>query len=283
MIKRVGTFRNPPQLAVSEIQVPGSVYSHFAVKDLRSGIVGQGDAPSREIAQTKAVFELIERSVFDEAARGKNVNSSGWAAHRTLESAQQGAVKELCERDAIMVTWMLKRSPKTIGELQVKLLNRDFPLFHFATYGTLVVAGTIIEVSSRQRMLISAAGDQIADCIEKLSGEAERAALILQNRDDLHDPKLQVHHLSFCSADQGDLQWLFADGEVEILDLPQFEFQDFEAELWDGTVAYVSHACSSALQRLYWGHSHFSNLNRARLRTSCSRPYRLNRMLHPIL
>ena len=283
MIRQFAAFQSAPQLAISEFQVAGTVYSHFAIKDLRSGIIGQGDAADRSLAQTKAVFELIERTVFEQFSKGKPINSSGWAAHTSIEAARFAAAKEVCERDAVLISWMLRRSPLIIGELKVELLSRSFPLLKFGTYGPIAVLGAVIETDKNQRMLVSAASDEISDGISKLSAEAERAALILRTRNHLDDSRLQEHHAVFCAANERELSWLYSNGRSEVLRLPGFQYEDFEVPLWDGSTAFVSYARSPELQRLYWGGNHLGQLNRRRLRSAANRPFRLNRMAHPIL
>lgn len=59
--------------------------------------------------------ENIKRNAFHHA------NSSGCAAHFDLEKAKQLAVNELIERDALMKTWILKKSPLQIKHSTLSL------------------------------------------------------------------------------------------------------------------------------------------------------------------
>lgn len=67
-----------------------------------------GEANCSELAMTKAVAELIERSALWtwNKANIKNLKSSnGWAAHISIEAAKQSAILELIERDAVLAQW----------------------------------------------------------------------------------------------------------------------------------------------------------------------------------
>lgn len=59
--------------------------------------------------------ENLGRNVFHYA------NSSGCAAHFDLEKAKQSAIEELIERDALMKTWILKKSPYKIENSTLSL------------------------------------------------------------------------------------------------------------------------------------------------------------------
>lgn len=68
-----------------------------------------GEADTEVLATTKAIAELIERSVLI-CWHKKNrslvpANSNGWAAHETTSQAKLNAAFELSERDAVLSHW----------------------------------------------------------------------------------------------------------------------------------------------------------------------------------
>lgn len=65
-------------------------------------IVACGESHSREIAEAKAVSELIERSAL--ILHGAET-SNGWAAHPIYDVAKTNAILELVERDAVLAHW----------------------------------------------------------------------------------------------------------------------------------------------------------------------------------
>lgn len=71
-------------------------------------IVVCGEDNSSELAMTKAVAELIERSALWKWNKANNKNSkssNGWAAHNSIEAAKLSAILELVERDAVLAQW----------------------------------------------------------------------------------------------------------------------------------------------------------------------------------
>lgn len=65
-------------------------------------IIACGESGSREIAEAKAVSELIERSAL--ILHGFET-SNGWAAHPTEEGARTNAILERVERDSVLAHW----------------------------------------------------------------------------------------------------------------------------------------------------------------------------------
>lgn len=70
-------------------------------------LVVTGEANNQELAITKAVAEFIERcALFEFACNHSDVKSSnGWAAHTDPVAAQENAIRELVERDAVLRHW----------------------------------------------------------------------------------------------------------------------------------------------------------------------------------
>ena len=71
-------------------------------------VVACGEADTPELAITKAIAELLERSAlltYSLDHPGNASSSNGWAAHSDVESARTAASLELCERDAVLAQW----------------------------------------------------------------------------------------------------------------------------------------------------------------------------------
>jgi hypothetical protein len=68
-----------------------------------------GEGASGDLAMTKAIAELIERSAMmtwlKENPSAPIASSNGWAAHQTFEEARSNAVFERVERDAVLAQW----------------------------------------------------------------------------------------------------------------------------------------------------------------------------------
>lgn len=67
-----------------------------------------GEANDRELAMTKAIAELVERSAlvdWKNRNKGTTISSNGWAAHTSIELAKTAALLELIERDAGLSQW----------------------------------------------------------------------------------------------------------------------------------------------------------------------------------
>lgn len=75
-------------------------------------ILVTGEADKRELAITKAVAEFIERcSLIETSAYQPEIKTSnGWAAHTSEIEAQENAVRELVERDAVLRHWYTRTS-----------------------------------------------------------------------------------------------------------------------------------------------------------------------------
>ncbi len=75
-------------------------------------ILVTGEADTKDLAITKAVAEFIERCVLIESSVNKHEikTSNGWAAHTSEIEAQENAIRELVERDAILRHWYTRTS-----------------------------------------------------------------------------------------------------------------------------------------------------------------------------
>jgi len=71
-----------------------------------SKIAACGEADSRELAEAKALSELMERSALVSFGHKYGAkNSNGWAAHPNKVQCRANAIFELIERDAVLAHW----------------------------------------------------------------------------------------------------------------------------------------------------------------------------------
>ena len=95
---------------VEERRPEGFRFSGFALS-IHSKLNGEeiiacGESHSHQIAEAKAVSELIERAAL--ISFGKKFSaetSNGWAAHPDKDEARVNAICELMERDAVLAQW----------------------------------------------------------------------------------------------------------------------------------------------------------------------------------
>jgi hypothetical protein len=276
-------FKDKPFLSVAEIAVPKQNFVHSRVIDLRTGVAGFGSGESANESQTKATFEMIERSVFQQYTKGKSESSSGWAAHISLGEARKRAALELLERDSIMCAWILKRSPVVLKSIFIEAAEREIKLLMFGDWGGSCVYGAIVEGDQNRKIFVSCAEASEEAAIVKISADAERAVLLLNDSVGISGAELHSHYEHFNKMPHEQIQWLFSGAEIIYEKQPRFSFEDIEVPLWDGSTAWVVCAKSKGVQQIYWGGRHLENINRRRLKKLVSKPYRLNRERHPFL
>jgi hypothetical protein len=270
-------FQKPPSLRLAWHRFPGSVHHHCSVRDEISGTMGFGGGATSREAQLKAVFEWIERRSF---RQGQSETSSGWAAHTSPDAARRAAELELVERDAILVSWLLKISPLNLGSFSFPAFKTEFPLLQFGKGKGFLILGALVE-NEKGRMLISTSCSNLDEGLKKLQIDSERAFHLLETNG--IGGALGEHHQSFCGSNGGELAWIFSGGSGLSYEELRFTTKVLEAPLWDGSTAFVANAQSTDLQTLFFGSASLRNLNRLRLRKLRSRRGQLNRARHPIL
>jgi hypothetical protein len=103
---------------------PGYRFSKFSFRSTVSlGPIqgyGYGEDDIELCALQKSIAEAIEHAFFyrlREVKPSLNLqSSSGWAAHLNHRASERNAVKELLERDGVLIHW-LKRTPMTVIDL----------------------------------------------------------------------------------------------------------------------------------------------------------------------
>lgn len=277
-------FQKSPLLNTKIIKIKNAIFHHVSVNDKSSKFFGFGSDRQFKIAQTKALFEMIERTVFFRT-ENNSTTSSGWAAHTKIEDAILNAKFELLERDALLVSWLLKLSPKQIGLCRFPLFESDFQLFKLGEGEGFLILGTILKVTNDNKMLITTCAKNLDEAKEKLLADSEKAFLILNNQNLLTNSEIKSHHSSFCRLNESEYDWIYKAGTGIQYNLNDFKFhiKTFEVPLWDKSVAFVIRSRCNQLQNLYYGNKHFKNINRNRLKELVTTSIKINRNLHPLL
>lgn len=101
----------------------GNYFWSFEIADESAN--GSGAATNPELAFMKAVSEFVERTAVRKYSKQLcALNSSGFAAHVNLSSAENASIAELIERDAFLVCWFAQILPAWIP---LANLNLDIP------------------------------------------------------------------------------------------------------------------------------------------------------------
>ena len=146
-IKKILLFENAPSLQLSQFKGDDFKYYHFAVKSETFKTCGYGDGISLEQAQIKATYEFIERVVFKTMGYSSE-SSSGWAAHTSLAEARLNAKNELIERDAVLLSWLAKCSPRLRKDLKLSSFSKTMEILEFSKQKNYVVLGAIVQQAS---------------------------------------------------------------------------------------------------------------------------------------
>lgn len=263
MIDSYDYFKNSPSLNVNKFFSIESEAFHYGVTDTKTGISGFGGDYGNLNAQKKAVFELIERTVFRFKAKD-STTSSGWAAHSSIEQAKKNAQFELIERDAILCSWLLKIPPMMVRYVKFTLFSDFFPVLQFGEGKNFFVLGVVLELN-KKRIFLSVVSHCIESGIQKLKVDSERAFFILNDSSSIEDSIFSAHHENFCSLSKRQIEWMFLDGKGIKYDFFPTEYCIFEVPLWTTEVAWVVKATSHFLQALYYGNTQKEVINFSRL------------------
>jgi len=274
----VDIFRKQPALEVTRFKLPNAKNYHFSVLEESSGAHGFGGAETAALAQTKAVFEWIERKIYRQFGRDSLASSSGWAAHSSLEKAKLAAEWELLERDALLCSWLKQISPKVLSMELFPAFGKEFPVLQFGHGNGFVILGVVLELDN-SRMLISTTAANPVEGLAKLLIDSERAHYLLKAG--VSDEVIGAHHEAFCALSPSSLYWLFTGGEGVAYGDLQFSHTSYEAPLWDGSTAWISHATCGELQPLFFGPTASASLNHARLSRLPGQT--IHQELHPLL
>jgi len=281
MIELFSYFKNSPSLSLIEYRQMGVETYHYGIVDRKTGYRGFGASKDRILAQTKSLFELIERTVFKMTDVG--ITSSGWAAHTELEIAKQNAMFELIERDAVLCSWLLKKPPEKIGFFNFRIFKEKFQILQFGFGKKFVVLGVIVSLNGK-RMLLSTTASNISDGIKNLLIDSERAYLLLKQDSPIENIELSFHHKNFCGLSDKQLNWIYQGGEAIEYDNLNFLLDIFDTPLWNAEKAWVVQAKSNKLQNLFYSAKFKNYLNFNRLRSFKEFDLsNINSIPHPIL
>lgn len=137
-------------------------------------------------------FPLVEENVGRKLLH--HANSSGCAAHFDLEEAKKSAVAELIERDALMKTWLLKKTPLKINKCSLNL-NIQNRIERYENKGFSInilllsnkYAFSVLACATREDQkpyFVSGAStsfNNISEAIEKAFNEMEYSVLVYTN------------------------------------------------------------------------------------------------------
>ncbi len=156
-----------------------------------------GEDENNEIAVSKAISELIERSALIELAANNpeiHKTSNGWAAHFDQETAELNAVLEIVERDGVLAQWYSQTPfveidvhtlPQNITSwVKAELAVSEFPIFKvlLSIKGIGPSVTCVFMNSSGFGVCGHSSKLELSDAIENAVGEACRAAhLTLRN------------------------------------------------------------------------------------------------------
>lgn len=193
---------NYSQIQVSKEQRPVGFRFYkntltIAAKLRDKEIIVCGEDENNEIAVSKAISELIERSALIElAAHNPEIHktSNGWAAHFDQETAELNAVLEIAERDGVLAQWYsqtpfieidVQTLPQNITSwVKTELAVSEFPIFKvlLSTKGIGPSVTCVFMNSSGFGVCGHSSKLELSQSIENAIGEACRAAhLTLRN------------------------------------------------------------------------------------------------------
>jgi hypothetical protein len=181
-------------LRVSEGSRPEGFRFYKYIINIEANLNGRdllvcGEANTRDLAMTKAIAELLERSaLFAHQDKVAFVSSNGWAAHSTMEDAKSAAIMELVERDAILAQWytrtpfleidFLNLPPAIQHWVDTELDKSEFPFIRvlLSTEGLGPSITCVFMNESGYGVASHATRPTIEESIESAIGEACRAA-----------------------------------------------------------------------------------------------------------
>lgn len=150
-----------------------------------------GEAHSSELAITKAIAELLERSALFQHAGGQS--SNGWAAHTAIAEARSKAIFELVERDAVLAQWYtatpffcVSDLPEPIRRWQLaELAKSEYPILKVLLSTRGLGPSVTCLMMNEQGFGISshASGASLEESIEGAIAEACRAAHLSLRRE----------------------------------------------------------------------------------------------------
>ena len=281
MIQQVNDFLKTSNFSVVNICNENDRFYHFKVTSRDFNVSGYGSCETSEGAQTKALFEMIERFVFQKYSYNSDITSSGWAAHSSVDLSRLNAKNELIERDVLMCSWLLRRAPLEVLTEGFDILNSK-AVHVFSKEPNLSIVGSFINLGEK-KIYISCCTESIEMSFKKLQRDSERAIKILEKENVFNgNSDLSKHYRAGLESSSKDVLWLSQSSDgIKIVDFG-YEYTDFQVNLWDGSVVWVSKVVNRNLQKLFWGTKFFTHLNRRRLR-SIGKYTKINRLLHPFL
>jgi hypothetical protein len=285
---------------------------HFSAAFM--GSVGFGSDFKETLALKKAVNELFERITYKTTTQSTSARSSnGFAAHNSFDVASESAIQEIIERDAVLVTWLIKRAPRwlEISDLIAKIkpqfkdlvfliesLNMQVHFGVLARTGPFVTIGGYLVDSftpSRFGLLFSSSCKRTeAEATESVLLEISRGIEMILSRIKLNKPtfnpvrdiseiKNSAMHLEYF-LDPTNFEkaaWVFS-GSASELELPYYppQVRKITANYLPSWDFVVAHAADSRYQDLYFGLPSSFDVNMNRIADSTYNETKLNLGIH---
>lgn len=162
-----------------------------------------GEAESQQMAVTKAIAELLERTAMknwlDDNPQFKIENSNGFAAHVTEDLAREASIFERIERDAVLSQWYTSTPFRQIAaetlpeKLRTWSLNEisrsEFPIFKILLSTQGLGPSVTCILMNREGFGVSGHSTKadLLDSIESATSEACRAAHLSLRRSSWND------------------------------------------------------------------------------------------------
>ena len=295
-IGAIRSFLKRPQFSVERVPDAHGIGLHRYViyrdsPEFGERLRGNGCDFNPDTAVMKAWGELVERYSFREsppAGRGIQT-SSGYAAHATIAKAKAAAVAELVERDALLNSWLLRRSARKIRPSRLLALHPFFRrLRRFAERESFEIslgvfgrcmgytAGiAVVHRGERIAIATSAKSSRLALCGQLLKecGLLLNSWLTGERLDSIDElPEIPTpvdHRRYYLGKGKSTRLRYFVSERGEEAKIPDFAYEvvDLTAAnpLASRTGFSVVRAVSSDCQNLWFGRTRIERLNRSRL------------------
>ncbi len=281
---------------------------HFKVALAGFDHCGYGTSYDKKLSLKIAYNEWLERATFLSIEKWHRPNtSSGFAAHDNIDNARQSAINEALERDAFLVTWLLKR-PVFWNESVLSTSSKE-RLASFKKKGFDIRLGVLSVVNGRFckigvlmpgqaspykfGFVVSTACSEYEEGSNKsILNELHRAATMIINRRHSKSNyketsllKWITYHLEYYldSNNLGCIKWMLSNSTSQPIEETQVvETKQLVAPYsfpWEVSICYAS---SPSLQNLYFGAASFNKINRRRLRPFFKVGFKLNKDRHPL-
>lgn len=210
-----------------------SRYSYISIARIGEHVgYGYGEAETKLISVQKSMAEAVERVVFKTLKNTSygTPNSNGWATHLSFEKAQNSALHELLERDAVLLHWFTQTplreiSPQSFPSWLKKWIDTELLQSQqyknlrllVSTLGHLPTVTAVLEDGNHYAVLSHATAKTLDVAVYKAIAETCRIAHILQDESQFEYFPIDAEnsaigpmdHAFFYKTQQRLPEWLF--------------------------------------------------------------------------